>query len=214
VDLGHDEIRRDHADVHASARELDAQRIEEADQRVLARRVTGSLGHAGESREARDGDDESFGSLEVRQRQRGEPHGREIVHLEQALEDLEIGNRVEAAPHGDARIVDHDVDAAERLHRLADEPLAVLRVRDVGRDREGFPAGGTTLACERFETRCVARGDHQSRTARGERQGERTSDALRGAREHDSLARDFPHVRSFRMAHRRPRGPTRLHCAA
>ena len=32
--------------------------------------------------------------------------------------------RVEAAPHRDAGVVDDHVDAAERLERLGDQPLA------------------------------------------------------------------------------------------
>jgi hypothetical protein len=156
----------------------------------------------------------------VRQCQRGEPHRREIVHLEQALEDLEIGDGVETAPHGDARVVNDDVDAAERLHRLAHEPFAVLRIRHIGGHRERFAAGGTALARERFEARRVARRDHEPRAPRGEREGERAPDALRRTRENDSLARDFPHIRSYgghsRMAPLRkwPMGPTRLHSAA
>ena len=59
VNLAHHEVRRDEGHVDAAAAQLDAQRIEEADQRVLAGGITGAFGHAGEPGDARDRDDQA-----------------------------------------------------------------------------------------------------------------------------------------------------------
>ena len=57
--------------------------------------------------------------------------------------------RVEAAPHRDAGVVYHHVDAAERVHGFGHEPFAVLLVGDVGGQRARFAAARAAFLRQR-----------------------------------------------------------------
>ena len=70
--------------------QLDAQRLEETDHGVLAGRVAGALGHAGEPCDAGDGHHQAARRLQVRQRRGGDAHRAQIVDRQQALVYREV----------------------------------------------------------------------------------------------------------------------------
>ena len=101
------------------------------------------------------------------------------------LEYRQILERVEAAPHRDAGVVHHHVDAAEGLHGLGHQPLAVLLVGDVGGNGARFAAARAAFLRQRLEALAVARRQRQACAARGERQRQRAPDALGGTGQND-----------------------------
>jgi hypothetical protein len=78
----------------------------------------------------------------------------------------------------DAGVVDEYVDRAEAPPRGLDHRLDVARASDVGRDGEGAPAARADLPLDRADRLAVSRGDDDARTRVGERDRDRTSDAL------------------------------------
>jgi hypothetical protein len=121
----------------------------------------------------------------VRQRERGQAHRRVVVHFHDALEDRQVGERVEAAPHGDAGVVDHGVDAAECLERLADQPLEILGIGHVGGNGERVGAARAALLCHRLQPVAIARRQCKARATCRELQRQCATDALGGAGQDD-----------------------------
>jgi hypothetical protein len=120
-------------------------RIEEADHGVFAAGISRAFGHAGEPGETGHGHDQSAGFFEVRQRERRETHRREIVHFHQPLEDGQILERVESAPHRDSGVVHDHVDSAEGLHGFRHQPFEILLAGDVGGYRQRLATPGAAL---------------------------------------------------------------------
>ena len=84
------------------------------------------------------------GVEEVRRRRPAEHERRRDVEVERALE--EPGARVEErSGHRAARVVDHDVDASELLHRLPDDVDERVVVVHVGGDGQCSPTAGADV---------------------------------------------------------------------
>jgi len=188
VDLAQHEVGGDDGHGHAAGGDLDAQGLVEAHQRMLARRIGRSFRYAREPRQAGDRDDEAACAHELRQRRGRQPHVAVEIEPHQLFEYPEVGQCVEAAPHGAARVGDEHVERAEACDGGRDERLAGRAIGDVRRHRCSFGTEGTTLGRNRFEPPGVAGGQREPRPLAGERQCEGAADPLRGPGDQDGLA--------------------------
>ena len=88
-----------------------------------------------------------------------------------------------------AGVVDHDVDAAERLVRLLDEVLGVGVLAQVGRDGDDLAVGrARDLGGGGFQHVLAARADRDIDALLGEREGDALADALAAAGDERGLA--------------------------
>ena len=135
-ELGQDEPGRHRVDRDAARRELAGRRLGQPDEPGLRRAVVRLAHLAGLPGHRRDVDDPPAPRLEHRAGDGlGHPEGAEQVRLE------DLAPRLLAHPHdqvvaGDARVVDEDVDLAERIEGGLHDALGGVRVRDVALDGE------------------------------------------------------------------------------
>jgi len=120
--------------------------------------------------------------------------GAEHIGVEVTMEVV-LGDVFEWLELIDAGIVDENIDPAERLLGLFEQPAHVRRLGDVGLHRNGLAAFGRDRGRNAVGALLVGRIiDHHGGACRRQGFGGRGADALGGARDH----RDF----SFEIAHR------------
>ncbi len=177
-----------------AAFELDAQRVEEARHRVLARRIAGARGHPRAPGEAGDADDQSLRLAQERQRVVRAVHRAHVVHLHDALEDRHVLHVLEARPHRGAGVVHERVEAPERGDRARHDGLAIALDCDVGAHGHHFRATLAALRGDAFQLLLAARREHELRALRCELARELGADAFRRSGNGDRLDRSsaFP----------------------
>jgi hypothetical protein len=105
----------------------------------------------------------------------------------------------------DAGVVDEHVDRAEASARGRDHRVDVARACDVGRYGERVPAARADLGLDRADRLAVSRGDDDARARIGERERDRTSDALAAAGDDRNSSFERFHERIARNAARTSR---------
>ena len=172
----------------------------QADQAGL-RRVVGRDPAARPQARERADEDQAAAGRQQRHRATRHEEVRAQVDLEDLVPDLGRG-ALEAHAAGDADVAHHAVDAAERLVRLVDEALAVVRLRHVGDDPHRTPAllldqgdglvGGLGADVDDGDSGALARGEHRGRLAvAGRRVGVVVGHAARADHD-DALALQAP----------------------
>ena len=151
----------------------------EPDQAGLARGVGGlRQPTGGEPEDAGDVDDRA-----ARLHHLGRALRHPVAAVEVDVDHLaEVVGRLLGRGDGrpDAGVVDQHVDAAQVLHRLVDERLAAVGVRDVRAHGDGAPAGGLDELARVLELLDAAGAEGDVRAGLGEGLGERDAEAGRG----------------------------------
>ena len=107
----------------------------------------------------------------------------------QALLPVVLGQMLDHAAGRGAGIVDHDVDAAERLVGLLDEVLGVVVLAQIGGDRHDLAAGRLgDLLRGGFERLLAPRADRDVDAFLGERERDALADAFAAAGDQRGLA--------------------------
>ena len=111
----------------------------------------------------------------------------------------------EHAVADDARVVDQNVEVAERVDRGLDEPLGLRPVGDVRPTGDRLASGGGDFVDDALRGAAATGGrsvqpdtdvvDHHARTLGGERQRMCPSDTATGARHDDHTAVEQSHIR-------------------
>ena len=165
--------------------EFAAQRLGEAAQRELGRRVHGEAGIADRAEDRAGVEDAGFRlRLQVRQQAAAQVHRRQQVGRDGEV-DLLREQVLEHAEVTHARVVDQHVHAAAPVHGLVAEALPVGRVREIGH------AGADAIAVTRQrlggarQRGGVATGQQHGRAAREQLGRDRAADAARATRDQD-----------------------------
>lgn len=164
MDLGTHEVGCHHRHRDAATGELDAQRVKEADHRVLGRRIAGARRDADQPRDARDRDNATAGGRERRQRAAREPRRTQEIQAHEALEQVHVLELVEPGPHGGAGIQHQRVDRAMVAECGVRERLAVGAHGGIAGHDQCLRAVPAALVGERFESCGVARRQHEPRS--------------------------------------------------
>ena len=177
--------RHDGHHVDPGADELLAQRLAEADDRELRRRVRRVVRHRHLAEHRGDVDQHAVAlCAEMWQRRPGAVHAAEEVRVHDAAEDLRR-DVLERPEHANTGVVHPDVDVPEAIERAACQHPHRALLAHVGRHGERLAAARAAVLDDAGQRRLAPRAHHDRRTLAREGHRRRAADAARGARDHD-----------------------------
>jgi hypothetical protein len=185
------------------------QALGEPGERVLAACVSGVAERTHEAEHRRDVRDRARSLLhEVRQERSHDAHGPEVVYLQHRVE-VGVAEALDVAGDRVSRVVDDDVDTAQRVERARRPVCDRRRRRHIhadSREARATSARGLAHLFERIGEPCfIARGDRDSGPGARELHRDGPPDAGRAAGHEDAFPREEPHARVLGAS------PTRRH---